>query len=162
MTDSSWWKGRRGEWYVVVQLGLFALVIFGPGTLRGWPDWPFPGGLVLAAVGWILVVAGGLLTACGAARLGSRICAVPYPPEEGVLRKGGAFSVVRHPMYCGSIVAACGWAVVSQRWLTFLYAALLFVLFDVKSRVEERWLVGKFAEYPEYQKSVRKLIPFVY
>ena len=47
-------------------------------------------------------------------------------------------------------------------WLTFVYVAALFVLLDVKSRREERWLVEKFPEYPAYQRRVRKLIPFVY
>ncbi len=43
-----------------------------------------------------------------------------------------------------------------------VYVAALFVLLDVKSRREERWLVEKFPEYPAYQRRVRKLIPFVY
>jgi protein-S-isoprenylcysteine O-methyltransferase Ste14 len=47
-------------------------------------------------------------------------------------------------------------------WLTIVYAAALFVLFDVKSRREERWLVQKFPEYRDYQRRVRKLVPFVY
>jgi protein-S-isoprenylcysteine O-methyltransferase Ste14 len=65
-------------------------------------------------------------------------------------------------MYCGSILAAVGWALVRQGWLTLLYTALLFVLFDLKSRREERWLAERFAEYPAYRTRVRRLIPFVY
>jgi hypothetical protein len=37
MSQSSWWKGSRGEWYVVAQIALFALVMFGPRTWAGWP-----------------------------------------------------------------------------------------------------------------------------
>jgi protein-S-isoprenylcysteine O-methyltransferase Ste14 len=162
MADTSWWRGRRGEWYVVVQFWLFALVALGPGTLWGWPRWPFPGGRASAVLGLVLLAAGGTLGAGGAAKLGSKICAVPYPPEQAVLQRTGAFCVVRHPMYCGAILAAVGWAMVSQRWLTLGYACLLLVLFDLKSRREEAWLTAKFAEYPEYQRRVRRLIPFVY
>jgi protein-S-isoprenylcysteine O-methyltransferase Ste14 len=162
MTRSSWWRGSRGEWYVVVQMCLFALVAAGPRTWRGWPRWPFPSSVLVAVIGWILLTSGGVLVACGIVKLGSRICAVPYPPSGAVLQRTGAFCLVRHPMYCGGILAAFGWALVSRGWLTLIYALLLFVLFDLKSRREEAWLVERFVDYPDYQKQVRKLIPFVY
>jgi protein-S-isoprenylcysteine O-methyltransferase Ste14 len=38
----------------------------------------------------------------------------------------------------------------------------LFVLLDVKSRHEERWLAAKFPAYSSYKRRVRKLIPFIY
>ena len=46
--------------------------------------------------------------------------------------------------------------------LTVLYAVLLLLFLDVKSRREERWLSAKFSSYADYRKRVRKLIPFVY
>jgi protein-S-isoprenylcysteine O-methyltransferase Ste14 len=57
---------------------------------------------------------------------------------------------------------AFGWALWLQGWLTCAYAALLFLLFDAKARLEERWLVEKFPSYADYQRRVRKLVPFVY
>jgi len=36
------------------------------------------------------------------------------------------------------------------------------VFFDVKSRLEERWLAEKFSAYPEYRTRVKKLIPWLY
>ncbi|RPI93163.1 MAG: isoprenylcysteine carboxylmethyltransferase family protein, partial [Chloroflexi bacterium] len=45
---------------------------------------------------------------------------------------------------------------------TLIYAGLLFVFFDIKTRREERWLARKFPEYAGYQQRVRKLIPFIY
>lgn len=40
-------------------------------------------------------------------------------------------------------------------------AVLLFLLFDAKSRREERWLETKFPSYAEYRKRVRRLMPCV-
>jgi protein-S-isoprenylcysteine O-methyltransferase Ste14 len=40
--------------------------------------------------------------------------------------------------------------------------AALFVLLDMKSRREERWLQEKFDNYGRYKMRVRRLIPFVY
>jgi len=38
----------------------------------------------------------------------------------------------------------------------------MLVLFGIKAPREEQWLKAKFSGYAEYQKRVRKLIPFVY
>jgi len=65
-------------------------------------------------------------------------------------------------MYAGGILLACGWALVAHGWVTLVYAAVLVVLLDIKCAREERWLVEKYPEYPDYQRRVRKLIPFVY
>ncbi len=42
LSKSPWWKGTRGEWYVVVQVILFILVPIGPRTWSGWPTWSTP------------------------------------------------------------------------------------------------------------------------
>ena len=47
-----------------------------------------------------------------------------------------------------------------RRWL--LWAALLVVFFDIKSRREEAWLAARFPAYADYRRRVRKLIPFIY
>ena len=41
--------------------------------------------------------------------------------------------------------------------LLTIYAMLLFIFFDIKSRREERWLARKFPDYAGYQQRVRKL-----
>ncbi len=46
--------------------------------------------------------------------------------------------------------------------LTAMYAIVLLLFLDVKSRREERWLSAKYPAYAVYQKRVHKLIPFVY
>jgi len=38
----------------------------------------------------------------------------------------------------------------------------LFIFFDLKSRREERWLREAYPEYGDYQKRVKKLVPWVY
>jgi len=38
----------------------------------------------------------------------------------------------------------------------------LLVFFHLKSRREERWLVERYPEYADYQKRVKKIIPFIW
>jgi len=157
-----WWRGARGEWFVVAQIALMLLVFFGPRTVLGWPTWRFPVPHACPIVGIVLMAAGAVLMIAGLVSLRRGLTPLPYPREGAELVQTGAFVLVRHPMYSGGIVLSLGWALYVQSWLTLLYAAILFAFADVKSRREEKWLAEKFAEYPAYQKCVRRLIPFVY
>ena len=38
-SQSPWWRGTHGEWYVVVQFALLALIFFGPRAFLKWPIW---------------------------------------------------------------------------------------------------------------------------
>ncbi len=159
---SPWWKGARGEWYLVVQVALFALVAVGPATLPGWPMWPPAVARVAFVLGVGLALAGAVLAAAGLMRLGDSLTALPYPRDCSRLETDWPYSVVRHPIYSGLIMGALGLALMRAGWLSLLYALILFVFFDVKSRTEERWLTEKYPDYPGYRRRVRKLIPWVY
>ena len=162
MSQPPWWQGKRGEWYVVVQVILFLLVAFGPRTWPGLPAWTPPFTWLSFIVGGLLILLGGFLSLAGLLGLGSNLTALPYPKDDATFVETGPYRLVRHPIYSGLILAAFGWALWVNGWLTLGYAALLFVFFDIKSRREEGWLREKFAGYEAYQKRVRKLIPFVY
>ena len=147
---------------MVVQFGLFALVAFGP---RSWPGaavWPMPYSWVASGIGAGLVVIGAVLATTGLVRLGRNLTVLPYPVDGAPLVVSGPYRIVRNPIYSGLIFASFGLGLYVNGWLTLIYAALLFALFDVKSRREERWLREKCPEYGAYQRRVRKLVPWVY
>jgi len=157
-----WWKGTRGEWLVVAQVALIALVFFGPRTVAGQPAWRFPFPHACAVVGGVLMVVGGLLFVAGLIQLGRGLTPLPYPKDGASLVQTGPFALVRHPMYGGGLVFAFGWALLVHGWLTLGYVVVLFVFLDMKSRREERWLTERYPAYATYQQRVRKLIPFIY
>lgn len=153
--------GSRGEWYVVAQMMLFALLLLGPST--------WPGGGWTAPYTWLGRVFGGVLLALGIAisllaclHLGKNLTALPQPRKDAVLVVAGIYRFVRHPIYSGVLLAAFGWALWVNGWLTLGYASLLLIFLDIKSRREEIWLEQKFPEYREYRQRVRKLLPYVY
>lgn len=157
-----WWTGGRGEWLVVTQVALIALVFFGPRMVSGQPAWTFPFARASPVVGGILMAVGGALLLAGLVRLGSGLTPLPYPKDGATLVETGPFALVRHPMYSGGLVLALGWALYVRGWLTLVYVMALFMFLDLKSRREERWLMEKFPTYRDYQQRVRKLIPFLY
>jgi protein-S-isoprenylcysteine O-methyltransferase Ste14 len=166
MTDSPhapWYRGTRGEWYVVLQVFLFALIALGPRTLPGLPAWPGgSAGIAVSFIGAAMVFVGVTLAVAALLNLGPNLTPLPYPKDGSTLIESGAYGIVRHPIYSGLIAAAFGWALIVHGTLTLAYAALLFVFFDIKSRREEQWLCDKFPEYGAYRARVRKLVPWVY
>jgi len=161
-TRAPWWRGERGEWFVVVQGVLFAFIAFGPISWPGAPAWPEPFATIATWTGLALMLAGAILAASGLMSLGPALTALPYPTDDARLVETGPYAIVRHPIYSGLIAGAMGWGLWVHGWLTLLYAFALFLLFDAKSRREEGWLCERFPEYGEYKTRVRKLIPWVY
>jgi protein-S-isoprenylcysteine O-methyltransferase Ste14 len=163
MPHHPWWKGARGEWYVIAQIALFGLIILGLRNMPGWPAWPHLYQQIGAFGGSLLMAVGGLLLISGGFKLGNKnLTALPHPKDQSTLVQGGPFRYVRHPMYGGGIILAFGWALFIHGWLTLVYTLILLAFFDLKSRREERWLCEKFPGYAAYQTRTRRLIPFLY
>ena len=159
---ASSWAGERGEGYVVIQLLLVGLVLLGPRTWPGLPEWPtlvariaLPAGIALVALGVGLLVS-------GIVALGRNLAAVPRPKQDATLVERGPYRVVRHPMYTGAILIAFGWAFAVAGTLTLAYACLVVAFLAIKTAREERWLREELAGYVAYERRVRRLIPFVY
>lgn len=160
--QSTSWEGRRGEMYVIAQLAVLALVVFGSREWSGLPHWPPVLAQAASIAGAGLIAAGAALALAGIVALGRNLAAVPRPKPGATLVERGPYRYVRHPMYAGAALAAFGWALSVHGWLTLAYAVVLVVFFDVKARREERWLREEIPGYPAYQTRVRRLIPFVY
>ena len=159
---SSLINNSRGEWYVIIQFVLFAVIALGPRNLPNSDGWSDPWNTIGFFLGLIFGLIGGVLGLAGILSLGRNLTAVPHPKEEAVHVQSGAYKIVRHPIYSGIILAAIGFAFVINGTLTFFYVIVLFIFFDIKSRREEQWLSEKFPTYSFYQQKVRKLIPFIY
>jgi protein-S-isoprenylcysteine O-methyltransferase Ste14 len=162
MSNPKWWRGPRGEWYVVVQFLLFGMLVLGPKTVQGMGRWTgWAAGLSLG-LGLLLGLIGVVFMGLGLLYLGRNVTAVPHPKEDATFVDSGAYALVRHPIYSGIILAAFGYALVWASFLTLLYALILFLFFDLKTRREEKFLARKFSRYTAYQGRVAKLIPFLY
>ena len=159
MSHYHWWKGSRGEWYVVIQAFLFLLFFAGPRTWPGLPSWSPWCVRLGSAAGLILVLTGALVAAAGAFSLGRNLTPLPHPKEGGEFVETGAYRVVRHPIYSGIIFMALGAGLMLHSWLTLGYALLFLAFFEVKSRREERWPTERFPGYAAYQRRVRRFIP---
>ena len=161
MNGQHWWQGKRGQWYVIVQGVLLALIVVSP-QAGGQPAWAAPWSLLARGAGLLLMGAGAVLAGAGVLRLGDNLSPLPHPKETAVLVESGVYSVVRHPIYAGLILGSFGWGLLTNSLWTLALAAGLLVLFDFKAQREERQLALKFPAYADYRRRVRKFVPFIY
>ena len=152
---SPWWKGPRGEAWVIAQFLLLLTMAVLPPTGPALP-------VGLHFLAWPIGFIGLILMGLGAVALGSSLTVLPRPKPEGRFVAQGIYRVVRHPIYDGVILLALGWAVWRTSLLHLALAAILALFFQVKARREEEWLVERFPEYADYRRRVRAFIPWIY
>jgi len=117
---------------------------------------------IVVMTGIALMLVGASVALAGAMALGRNLTPFPKPADSAQLVRHGIYAVIRHPLYTSVIAVAIGWALVWQSWPALLVAAMLIPFFHAKAHHEERWLREKFPEYAEYEKRVRRFIPWIY
>lgn len=161
--SAKWWRGERGEYWVIGQILLFIGFILLPvyrfvhlDNLS--PIWKYTGwGLT-----GIFSLIGALLLIWGVIELGANLTPLPHPKDDSKLVTTGVYGVVRHPIYSGVIFLAIAYSFWKWSLTHAIGAVVLLIFFDIKARKEEAWLKNKFPEYDAYRSNVKKLIPWLY
>ena len=75
----------------------------------------------------------------------------------------GPYTIVRHPIYAGMLLALLGTTLVASTVGSLLGFALAMLSLWQKASIEEQFLIVEFGEqYANYQREVKFLIPFIY
>lgn len=136
---------------VIVQFGaLIALALTGPIVARH----PLLLAMEIAA---LALAAWALLTV----RI-HNVNVTPDVRQGSQLVREGPFRWIRHPMYASILLGALAVVLNEAMPLRWLIYALLVVNLLVKLTYEERLLVAAFPLYADYQKTSKRLLPFIY
>ncbi len=151
---SPWWRGTRGEWWVIAQLLLLAAVAGLP------PEGPKVVSAPAAAASVALI--GLIFLVAGAVALGSNLSILPSPREGARFVRHGVYRWVRHPIYGGVILLTVGWAVHRGDLMHVVLAAGIALFFAAKTSREERYLQDRFPDYVGYRRRTWRFMPWVY
>lgn len=140
---------------VAIQGFLFLAVIAGSLASGLGPPLPhsLPAGLFLVAAGSVGLVA-------SARHLGQALTPIPLPNGTGLVAHG-AYRWVRHPIYTFVVTVCLGVAVAAGTVFAYVAVFALAGFFEVKSRVEEGFLIASYEGYAEYAARTGKFVPGV-
>ena len=156
ITDTSQ-LGQRDEAFFVGQMVLVLLVAFPPFHVDLGDDAKFGDplfGLATIALAAVLLVQ-------GSKNLGNSLTPFPKPRADNKLKTGGAYAVVRHPMYSGLIFGCFGVALLPGDPTRTLFTMALAALLNAKAAREEDYLSEMHGAdvYGKYATEVPRLIP---
>ncbi len=102
-------------------------------------------------VGWARIVLGGNWS-------GSTLAI----KENHELITSGPYSIVRHPMYTGTLFILLGIAFTVGNIQSFLAVIMCLIAYLIRIYIEEKILRQKFPEYTSYKIKTKMLIPFLF
>ena len=141
------WTGAALLFFNAARGGIFSVALYPSTPIVGWI------GVVLVALGLAYAVWARL-------HLGRMWSAVVTVKAEHRLVRTGPYTLTRHPIYTGMLLAVVGTVLVRDTLAAVIGAALIAIGFSVKLRQEERMLIEHFGDdYRVYRQEVPALVP---
>ena len=89
--------------------------------------------------------------------------AQPEVRKGARLIRKGPYALIRNPMYTSLLLFFTPSLLNEFNWTGFAVLLLLGIVFALKIRDEEKFLLGRFgAIYSEYKESTYRIIPYIY
>ena len=156
-------KNNRGTFlfYGIIWVGIWIVLVswLSPDIIG---DRVVPAGIGFTLIGLLITFSGLAFAIWARVHLGKNWSGMPAIREGHTLTRTGPYRFVRHPIYSGIILAFFGTAIGVGYFWTFSCVLLIFVLFVIKFRMEEKFLEEEFGEeYANYKREVKALIPYV-
>lgn len=92
----------------------------------------------------------------------SKLQIFPDVERDATLIKTGPYKLIRHPMYTGVILLCLGLLISNITIGGIFFFIILLIDLVAKLHYEEKLLIKHFAEYTNYRKKTKKLIPYIY
>jgi len=121
-----------------------------------------PDSLPIFLSGLLVMLAGLGFAIWARVHLGTNWSGTPAIREHHTITRTGPYAIVRHPIYTGLLTGILGTAIATGALLAFVAFFMMIVMFLIKIRMEEQFLLDEFGEaYEQYRREVRALVPWI-
>jgi protein-S-isoprenylcysteine O-methyltransferase Ste14 len=146
--------------YTVLTVAAFYSMFSGD-VPRGWMRiHMFPESLWTEVLGVVVTAAGIGFAIWARAYLGGNWSGSVTVKVGHELVRSGPYRWVRHPIYTGLILATVGTAIERRQVRGVVAVVLLYFGFKIKSKIEERTMIGTFGPaYEEYSQTTGAIVP---
>jgi protein-S-isoprenylcysteine O-methyltransferase Ste14 len=147
---------RRARVGIIIQMAAYALLWQGHFWLRSPASWQ-------TALSALLFAGASVLSWTGKRALGRHWRVDAGLDADHALVRGGAYRVVRHPIYASMLCLLLGTGLLLAPWPLLLVCVVLAVIgTEVRVRVEDGLLASRFGEeFRAYQREVAAYVPFI-
>ena len=123
--------------------------------------WRFvPDTFAVRTIGVIITVVGVSVTVWARICLGRNWSDKVVIKEDHELIRTGPYAYMRHPIYSGVLLGVAGTAITTGEWRGIVAFALLFTMYAIKAKKEERVLAGAFGgAFEEHARRTGFLLP---
>jgi len=166
--DRTQGKGKTERDRGTLLFNFFALTlgITTAGMVSGYSRLFFPGGRTTGVfvIGLVIMILGLALRMWAVSALGTSFRTTVETHENQKVKRDGPYRLIRHPSYSGLLLIAGGYGIAVQNWLSLVVAiGLPLAALLYRIHVEEALLVKSLgAEYQDYQKKTKRLIPWIW
>ena len=124
-------------------------------------DIPYVSHAVLSRTGFSVMLLGFAIRVWAVSVLGSSFRTTVETHRDQKVTKEGPYRLVRHPSYTGLLLLCTGSGIATRNWLSLIVSIVLpLAALVYRIRVEEEMLATSLgAEYQEYRKRTKRLIP---
>jgi protein-S-isoprenylcysteine O-methyltransferase Ste14 len=123
-----------------------------------WASWPVPLGLRWAGVAGFACSVSWLMWMFHT--LGRNLTDTVVTRRDAHFVSHGPYRFVRNPMYTGILMAGVSLGFALGTWLLPLAASVMFTLFALRTRTEEKYLIERFGnQYRGYMERVGRFLP---
>ena len=140
--------------YAFVSMQFF---LFGMYAFEFLPVYKFP--ILVRYLGALVAIVGVFIALVSILQIKKNITAFPTPTADALLVTNGFYKFSRHPIYAGIILLLFGYGFFHNSISKLILAAILIVLFYIKTTYEEAQLTKKFPNYLDYQNRVNRFFP---
>ncbi len=152
-------KGSLTLIWIVIFVSIFSAVFMAKSI-----SLPIMDSTVIIYIGLSLIIIGIVLRIMIIRTLGQFFTVDVTIKQDHKLKKDGFYTYIRHPSYTASLITVVGFGISLNNYASLvLVTVLISIAFLIRIKVEEKLLTAHFgAEYLEYQKNTKALIPFIY
>ena len=94
--------------------------------------------------------------------LGSNWSAMVTVKQDHALISSGPYTITRHPIYSGMLLAISGAAIILGEIRGLVAVGLFLIAIEIKMAMEEKFMKSTFSTYEGYIRKTKKLIPLIY
>lgn len=153
------WGRQTGTFITILLRDIFGIPVWALGFLLAVRDSGkllYNSTLPVTLTGWILIIAGGIIIITALVSIRVRAAA---PSEGDSLVDTGIYSVVRHPIHCGTFLEFTGLVILWPSLTVGIAFILGTIWIFIQSKAEERDLKKRIHGYAEYMERVRGFMP---